>query len=97
MAYHLPPAVCARAKLLSSVHPERTVSELTGVSRSTIYHLKKRGWRAVPTTCRQRQRPTDFAIQVRYMNRAELVAHYHTSNSIVARWGRELRNGVPVQ
>jgi hypothetical protein len=82
-------ATCARVKLLCSVHPDRTVAELVGISRNTIYHLKKRQWRALTSFRRCRPRPSDFAIQRNYMDRDGLVKHYRASARTVARWLRE--------
>lgn len=85
-------ATCDRVRLLCGVHPERVVAELTGVSRNTIYFLRKRGWKAASRFRRMRSRPTDFAIQRRYMNREQLASHYGTANRSIARWHGELDN-----
>lgn len=91
MATYLSPEICRRAKLLSDVHSQRTVAEILGISKNSLWHLKRRGWRPITTATQQRERPADFAIQCRHMSREELAAHYRTSNTILARWGRELR------
>lgn len=91
MATYLSPDTCRRAELLSRSHSSRTVAMLLGVSRSTLWHLRKRGWKPVTSAAQQRERPTDFAIQCRHMNREELARHYRASNNTLARWGRELR------
>ena len=91
MARALTQQQCDRAKLLSSVHPERTVVDIIGISRATLWALKRRDWKSVGTTKRFRPRPSDFAIQLRRANRHELAVHYRTSHTIIARWARELR------
>ena len=83
-------SVCDRAKLLSSVHGEQTVMLLTGLASGTLYRLKKRGWKAIGPGFRQRPKPSDFAIQARHMTGEELARHYRTSNTCIARWGREI-------
>lgn len=86
----VPQPLCDRAKLLLSIHSERTVVELTGISRNTLYHLKRRGFRAAEHSMRYRPRPSDFAIQCRHMGRVELAKHYRCSSRVITRWRREL-------
>ena len=86
----LPPELCERARRLAQVHCECVVTELTGLGPASLHRLKKRGWKAFPKGFNQRPRPTDFAIQCRHMTVLELAAHYRTSNSIIARWKREI-------
>lgn len=89
MVTSIPQYVVDRAKLLSTVHPSRTVSDLTGLSCSTLWHLRRRGWKAAPS--RNRPMPSDFQIQARHMTRNEMARHYRASNTAVSRWLRELR------
>lgn len=85
-----PQALCDRARLLSTAHPQRTVAEILGISRSTLFLMKKRNWREGPTGPHLRQRPSDFAIQVRYLRHEELMAHYRAASRSIVRWRREL-------
>ena len=91
MAAPLPPRTCERIKLLCNVHSDRTVAKLVGISRSTLYLLKRRGFAPLTSERRRRPRPSDFAIQANHMCRDELARHYRTSNRSVGRWKRELR------
>ena len=87
----LSPAKCERARRLYEVHPERVVIELTGICSASLSRLRRRNWQPLQPGFKQRPRPTDFAIQNRHMSGHELAEHYRTSNSIIARWRRELR------
>lgn len=91
MAYLLSQNTCRRAELLSRTHSSYVVAQILGVSRNTLWHLKKRGWKALLSQKPVRPRPSDFAIQARYMTSDELRLHYQTSTRAVARWKRELR------
>lgn len=86
----VPQAVCDRARLLRTIHNRDTVAEILGISRSTLHHIRRRGYVAAPTTKPFRQRPSDFAIQNRHCSTDELVAHYRTSARCIRRWRREL-------
>lgn len=87
----LSPALCDRARRLYQVHPESVVIELTGISSASLSRLRRRNWKPLEPGFKQRPRPSDFAIQNRHMTGHELAAHYRTSNAIIARWRRELR------
>lgn len=91
MAKLLTSTECARARLLCGVHPERVVVTIMGISRNSLYHLKKRAWQPSGHFRRERPRPTDFAIRAKHMNREALIGHYHTSNRTAARWLREVK------
>jgi hypothetical protein len=91
MTRALSQAVCDRAELLARAHDLRTVCKIVGIAESTIWHLKKRGWKPTKVGGRLRARPNDFAIQQRHMTAEQLRIHYRTSSRAVARWRRELR------
>lgn len=91
MARALSQVVCDRAELLARVHDQRTVAALVGIAESTLWHLRKRGWKATKVGGKLRPRPNDFAILQRRMTAEELRIHYRTSSRAVARWRRELR------
>ncbi len=86
--------VCERARRLCSVHSERTVAELLGIARSSIWKAKRRGWRAAETTHPYRRRPSDFAIQARRATVDELARFYGTSTRCITRWRREIGKGL---
>lgn len=86
-----PQHICDRARRLAEVHPSHVVSELTGVSQSVLYRMKRRNWKAPRTTHPLRQRPTDYAIRRKYMTIDEAAAHYKTSTRAIVRWDREMR------
>lgn len=90
MGSPLSQAVHDRAELLFRSHPWRTVAEMIGTSTSQIHQMRARGWLAVGHTRPLRARPSDFAIQYRHMNHAELRAHYRASSAAVTRWTKEL-------
>lgn len=91
MATQLSPDTCRRAELLCRSHPQHTVAEVLGIAKSTLWHLKSRGWRPIDKRKQFRPMPADFAIQCRYMTSGELRVHYRTSTRAIARWKRELR------
>jgi hypothetical protein len=91
MPQPLTQAICDRARCLSAVHSQRDVAKILRVSRSSLHHMKGRGWRAAVTTHPFRARPTDFAIQERHCSVDELCRHYGTSTRVIRRWRRELR------
>lgn len=90
MANLLTPVQCARAELLSRSHSTYAVSAITGISRNSLWHLKRRGWRALPSQKPIRPRPSDFAIQARHMTNLELCRLYRASTRAITRWRREL-------
>lgn len=77
------------------MHPWKTVSEITGLSRATLYKWQKRGWTAARTTRPFRPVPSDFAIQVNHMDYSELTVHYRTGVGQIANWKRAL--GLPMR
>ena len=79
-----------RAERLCRIHSERTVAEILRVSRSTLYKMKRRQWRAAATTHPFRKRPVDFAIQNRGSSIDLLARHYGTSTRVIRRWRREI-------
>ena len=87
MVTPISPETVNRARILSRCHPERTVVQLLGISRSTLFLIKKRGWR--PAASRKRPMPSDFKIQFHHATRDELARHYRASNTAISRWKRE--------
>ena len=81
-------ALCDRVRILTSCgHSERTISEIAGISRSAIWAMKKRGYRAAKR--KVRPMPSDFRIVAPTMSRDELIVHYKTSPRAILRWVAE--------
>lgn len=86
----LPQSLHDRAELLSRSHPERAIAAILGISRHSIFKMKRRGWQAAETTHPFRKRPADFAIQTKHATVDELARHYGTSTRVICRWRREI-------
>lgn len=91
MGVLIPPETCERIARLVPTYGICTTANITGVSRTSIWRLKQRGWKPWTHDCEKRPRPTDFAIQCRHMTHDELRQHYKASSVVVTRWRRELR------
>lgn len=83
--------VCDRARRLAEVHRLSVVSRITGVPAPTLWSLRKRGWKASPTTRPFRSMPTDYAIQRPRLGFRGSREHYKTGSCCIRRWDRQLR------
>lgn len=95
---HLSAAACDRIRRLHSVHGDVVTCELTGISSCTLHNLKKRGFRPVERD--RRPIPGDWGLVAPGLSNVQLMAHYHASGRVVARWRQEKpvptkRAGVP--
>lgn len=91
MGVLLPLEVCERAERLAKWHGICAAAEIVGISRTSVWRLRKRGWKACNHADQRRPMPSDFAIQSRHMTHDELRAHYQASSQCITRWRRELR------
>ncbi len=82
-------ALCDRAELLARSHPLGTVAELLGLHPSQVTRMRKRGWKAAIVGNRERERPSDFAIQSAVLTFDELMAHYRCGARALTRWFAE--------
>ncbi|RYG87625.1 MAG: hypothetical protein EON59_06855 [Alphaproteobacteria bacterium] len=80
-------AQCDRARRLEETYGGGLACEMMGISSSTLWALKRRGFKAIARPLRKM--PTDFAIIADGRNSEWLRAHYGTSNRSIARWRRE--------
>jgi hypothetical protein len=91
MGVLIPPETCERIKRLVPVHGVCAAAEIAGVSRTSVWRLKRRNWQPWSHDHERRPRPSDFAIQQRHMSHDELRAHYRAASATVTRWRREIR------
>jgi hypothetical protein len=77
--------LCDRVRILHSCgHPHSTVYEMTGVSESTQWHMKQRGYTAARRNLRPP--PSDFAIVAADMPLEDIISHYRTGPTQARRW-----------
>ena len=86
MATAIPAEVCARVARLSTYQTHEAITELTGVSLSSLTNLKKRGFEPRPIGRRRKPMPGDFRIQANHMPIDELLKHYGVSATTLHGW-----------
>ncbi len=90
MGVLISPETCERIKRLVPTYGICVAAEIAGVSRTSVWRLKQRGWQPWTHDNEKRPRPSDFAIQCMHMDHAGLRRHYKAGSGAVTRWRREI-------